>query len=319
MTGFPTIGGIRAVCQVILLLAAVLAGKPVLAASTVSLLLSEPSGIYQEAAWALQRELARDPGRWLVRQQQVADRPNLAEVPDGLIVAVGVRALRYALDSPGKVPVFALLVPSITFNRLMADRPTTGRGHPVSVLFLDQPYVRQLQLIRVALPAASRVGILVGQTTAGDALALRSAARDAGLEVRIQPVEGRQQLFSSLVDLTREVDVLLLLPDAQVVSGSTLQALLLQTYQRGLPVVAYATSLVQAGATLGLFATPEQLGLEAGIHIRETPAEQFMSRPVASYPQRSTVEVNGEVARTLGLTLPPVEILGARLNKERGP
>jgi len=300
-----------------MMLSAAIACLPVQAAQTVTLLLSEPTGIYQEAAQTLQQELARDDVVRIVRVQHVDDRPNLTGGPDTLIVTLGVRALKYALDAPGSAPLFALLVPNLTFEKLIAGRPQASRHRAVSALFIDQPFSRQLQLIRLALPAAKRVGVLVGSATESQAGALKEAGRETGLDVRIHAIDNRDQLFAALNDLAREVDVLWLLPDPQVVSGETLRGLFLQTYRLRLPIVAYAASMVQAGATLGLYATPAQMGGEAGKWIREMYGEKPASEATTRFPQRYTVEINRNVARTLELPLPSVESLNARLGSER--
>ena len=291
---------------------------PVQAAQSVTLLLSEPVGIYLEAAQALQKELTRDGRLQNIRLQHVDDRPNFAGAADDLIVTLGVRALKYALDAQGTTPLFALLVPSLTFEKLISDRSPASRQRLVSALFLDQPYTRQLQLIRLALPNAKRVGVLVGSATMSQTDELKKAGRETGLDIRIHTINNREQLFPGLHDLAREVDVLLLLPDPQVVSGETLRALFLKTYRFHLPIVAYAASLVQAGATLGLYATPAQLGSEAGKWIREISGEKGANKATLLFPQLFTVEINRNVVRTLELPFPAVESINSRLEAERG-
>jgi len=295
-----------------------IAWLPAQAAQTVTLLLSEPTGIYQEAAQALQQELARDDGRWVIRLQTVDDRPNVAGAADDLVVTLGVRALRYALDAQGTAPLFAALVPGLTFEKLLTNRPQASRRRAVSALVLDQPFSRQLQLIHLALPKAKRVGILVGPEMKSRAAELKNAGSEGGLDVRIYTINNREQLFTSLNDLAQQVDVLLLLPDPQVVGAETLRGLFLRTYQQRLPIVAYASSLVQAGATMGLYATPAQLGIEMGKWIREMDGETLVHKVTTRVPQRYTVEINRNVARTLELPLPSVESLTTRLDVERG-
>ena len=294
---------------------------PAHAAQTVTLLLSEPAGIYQDAARALQNELTRvenrDEARYEVRFLHVDERPNLLSGQDGLIVTLGVRALKYALDGQVATPLFALLVPSLTYDKLILERPQSSR-RTISALFLDQPYPRQMQLIRHALPGARRVGVLLGTATEQQGGGLKKAGRENGLDVRIHTIHSRESIFSALNDLAREVDVLLLLPDPHVVSGETLRTLLLQTYRLRLPIVAYAASLVQAGATLGIYATPAQMGAEVGKWIRELDVEKNSIKATTRFPQRYTIEINRNVARTLQLILPAVESLNARLDAERG-
>lgn len=310
------LGLLRRAGRVILCLAAI-ACLPAQAAQSVTLLLSEPAGIYQKAAQALQQELMQDDGLRGIRWLHVDERPNLAGGPDELIVTLGVRALKYALDDQASTPVFALLVPSQTFETLISTQPQTRRPRTISALFLDQPYARQMQLIRLALPQTSRVGVLVGAAMVSQSDDLKRAGREIGLDVRVYRINSGEQLFAGLTALAREVDVLLLLPDPQVVSGETLRTLLLQTYRLRLPIVAYAASLVQAGATLGLYATPAQLGSEAGKLIREMLAEKGAGKAMTRFPQLYTVEINRNVARTLELQLPSVESLNSRLDAER--
>lgn len=300
-----------------MVLSAVIACLPAQAAQSVTLLLSEPTGIYQEAAQALQRELTSQDVPGGMRWRHVGEQPDLTSDADGLIVALGVRALKHALDAPGSTPVLAVLVPNLTYAKIIADRSQARRNQAISALFLDQPYTRQLQLIRLALPQARKIGVLVGPATASQTEELTKAARETGLEARIHAFNNREQVFSGLNQLAREVDVLLLLPDPQVVSGEILRALFLQAYRQRLPIVAYASSLVQAGATLGLFATPAQLGSEAGMWIREMLAGKGAGKAMTRYPQLYTVEINRNVARTLELSLPSVESLNTRLNAER--
>jgi len=296
---------------------AIIACLPVQARAGVTLLLSEPVGIYQEAAQALQRELTQDDGLRGIRLQHVDERPNLTGASDDLIVTLGVRALKYALDGQASAPLFALLVPSQTFETLISTHPQASRRRPISALFLDQPYARQMQLIRLALPETRRVGVLLGAAMVSQADDLKRAGREVGLDVRVYRINGGERLFAGLTGLAREVDVLLLLPDPQVVNGESLRAVFLQTYQLRLPIVAYASSLVQAGATIGLYATPAQLGSESGKWIRGMYSEKRFGEAESRFPQRYTVEVNRNVARTLELPLPSVELLGKRLEAER--
>lgn len=295
----------------------VIACLPAQSAQSVTLLLSEPTGIYREAAQALQRELTPLDVPGGMHWRHVDEQPDLTGDANALIVTLGVRALKYALDAPGSGPMLALLVPSLTYEKLIADRSQASRRRVVSALFLDQPYARQLQLIRLALPDARRVGVLVGPATAGQADALRKAGRESGLELHVRGIDNQQMLFAGLIELAREVDVLLLLPDPLVVSGETLRALFLLSYQLRLPILAYASALVQAGAPLGLYATPTQLGSEAGKWIREMLLEKGANKAMTRFPELYTVEINRNVARTLELPLPSAASLSTRLDAER--
>ncbi len=286
-----------------------LAGWAALAQS-VTLLLSEPGGIYQEAAQALRQELEQGNGLRIRQQVLTERRPGEAE---DLVVALGVRAYVAALSEPGDTPVLALLVPRQTFERLLAERGPGGQWRAVGGLYLDQPPARQLQLLQLALPGARRVGVLVGADSGEQAQALTEAARSVRLQLQAQSVSSPGEVFAALGALSGQTQVLLLLPDATVVNRGTLQTLLLQTYRERLPVVGYSAALADAGAILGLYATPAQLGREAAEIVRAAFRGGELRLPPPRYPESFSLRINRSVARSLGLALPAEAELSSRL------
>lgn len=284
---------------------------PVAHAQTITLLLSEPGGIYQEAAQALRQELEQGAEGWQVRQQTLAERGAAGR--EELVVAVGVKALTAALAEPGTTPVLALMVPRLAYEKLLADGTAPARRRPVSALYLDQPLSRQFQLVRLALPNVQRVGVLLGPPSAGLADDLAEAARTARLELDLRQVAATGEVFPALGDLSGETRVLLLLPDATVVNRGTLQTLFLQTYRERLPVLGYSAALATAGAVLGLYATPAQLGREAALLIRLAAKGRELRLPAARHPEAFSLRINRNVARSLGIALPAEAELSASL------
>lgn len=281
------------------LLLACLAGGAV-AGLTVGMVLSAPGGIHQQAADALRAELLAADAGHRPRQIMADELANLnGDTPD-LIVAIGVGALRQVLRGPGDTPVLALLVPRQTFASLM--RETGPSRRTVSALYLEQSYARQLRLLRQALPGARRVGVLLGPASATQADPLEAAAHGQ-VEVDFRRIDAAGDLFPALDELAGKVDALLLLPDAAVVGRATLPSLLLQTYRRRLPVMGYSEALSQAGALLSLYATPAQMGAEAGQLIRDLPPGP-VRLPPPRHPRDFSLRVNDSVARSLGLPLP---------------
>lgn len=285
------------------------------AALSVSLVLSEPGGIYLQAADALRAELASTlgpAGGGYRLQQRLADEAA-TERPD-LIVAIGVRALRQVLRGAGDTPVLALLVPRLAYVSLLRESGQAQRAS--TALFLEQPYARQLRLPRVAVPGVRRVGVILGPATAALAGPLEAAAEQVTLEIR--RIDGPDGLFPALDELAGRVDVLLLVPDAAVVGRATLPSLLLQTYRRRLPVIGYSEALAQAGALLSLYATPVQMGAEAGRLIRDLPAGPIRL-PAPHYPSQFSLRINHSVARSLGIDLPDEASLRAMTAGEGTP
>lgn len=292
-------------------LALLLHCMPAWAAPDVILLLSDSGGFYQEAASALQAEL--EQAGIEVAQQGLEQRGELRA--GGWVVALGVAALQRALAERSATPVLSVLVPRASYLKLAADKT-----RPVTALYLDQPLERMAALQRLALPDSRRMGVLLGPLLRGLHPELGRAAASQQLDLHYREIAASTDVFRALTELTEVVDVLWLLPEPLVVSRNNLQSLFLQSYRQRSPVLAYSSGLVEAGALLGLYATPEQLGREAGQWLKSLLfAEARRPPPPPRYPVSFSVAVNTSVARSLNLNVPPADELTRRLQALRIP
>lgn len=217
-----------------------------------------------------------------------------------IIVTLGSEALQKVLARDPRVPVIAALIPKAGFERIVREqtkRPST----PVVGLYLEQPFPRQVELLKLALPEAKKVGVLWGAESGTQAGSLLSSLQSRGLELVSGYVGGTNNLFSGLKAVLDDTDVLLAVPDPQVYNGSSISNVLLATYRSRVPVVAFSPSYVRAGALLSLHSTPKQIGQQAAQMAR---ALQQGSGAVSSqYPSDYTIVLNDHVARSLGLNL----------------
>ena len=279
--------------------------------------LSESVGPHVEAAAALRGEVEQSlSGRveWRIAHWSQFNTPN----PEPQwIVAVGTAALKgmqdlYARDTRPP-PLLAILLPRLAFDR-MAD-PARVRAGSVSAVFLDQPPARQLDLIRLALPDARSVGILVSGQSKGYVSALEAAARERGLQL-VSSVMEKDGLYPALQSLLPDIDVLLALPDPVVFSSETAGSILTAAYRRQVPLAGFSSAYGKAGALLALYSTPTQVGTRGGELLRQVLAGRPLPQPQS--PREFTLEVNQNVARSLGLVLDEAH-LGEQLRQKDRP
>jgi ABC-type uncharacterized transport system substrate-binding protein len=271
------------------------------AAPVINVLVSEPTGIYQQAAASVTQALSRED--WTIT---VSTPEHNAVNRSDLTVAIGTRALEAAMSQPGR-PILALLVPRLTYERL------TAGSRQISALFLDQPLSRQLQLLNLALPGLTKAGVPLGPTSQGLRTALQSAAKDTGIEVNTTLLGQGLDLHAALTGLAEDSQAFVLLPDPFLVQRSVLQNFLLHTYRLRKPVLAYSAPLVRSGALLALYATPTQLGEEAAGWIGNSWGNGAFHLGPPRYPRRFTIEINRTVARSLDLELPSEDALSRQL------
>jgi hypothetical protein len=279
--------------------------------------LSDPGHAHADAAQALRTEVEQAlPGRVDWRVAHWSQFAGATPKPQWIVV-VGTAAQRgmqglFARDAQPP-PMLSILVPRLAFER-MAD-PARLRAGSLSAVFLDQPPSRQLELIRLALPAVHNIGVLVGAESKGHLPGLEKAARERGLELVVAPV-AQGGLFEALQTVLPDAGVLLALPDPTVFNSQTAANILMAAYRRQVPLVGFSPAYVKAGALLALYSTPAQVGTRGGEMLRHALAAKVLPPP--QWPREFVVSVNEDVARSLGFALDELQI-GEQLRQKDRP
>lgn len=286
------------------------------AATSVVIVSSDRSAAYMEAVEALIGELERGGvSRYDMLQLSASELPAAGPLNPKLFVALGTEAALVLAKSEQRIPVLCTLLPRASFERILQ---TSGRKSSTqfSALYLDQPWGRQLELIRLALPAVQRIGVLWGNESHSQAAALKAQVHARGLELLEVSVERDAAVFPALKRVLEDVDVLLAVPDPQVYNSSSIQNILLTSFRAKVPLVAFSSAYVRAGALLAVHVTPAQMGGQAAAIARGVLQGKTLP-PTPLYSQNFTVTVNEHVARSLGLAL-DAQALTTRLLRSEG-
>lgn len=304
-----------------LLLVALLVPWPALAISEVLVVVAERSAPHEEVLAAMRASLADALDRKIVlRVTAPADfgrSPANAgdrRRPD-LVVTIGTEAASAVLAGRQPVPVLCAFLPESSYDALLQARGPDAQPELAlhSAIFLDQPLHRQMQLLRLALPRHTRIGVVLGPESRRSEATLQRAAIAAGRTLRVERIADEKQLIQALYRVMDEADVLLAVPDPLVFNRHTAQSVLLTTYRLGKPVAGYSRAYAGAGALLAVYSTPAQIGRQIGETLRALAEAPGRALPPPRHPRYFSVEVNERVAHSLGLDPGPEVELARRL------
>lgn len=228
-----------------------------------------------------------------------------------LIVSLGTEAFRQVNARNTGAATLAALIPRISFERVLQEANKRS-GANVTALYLDQPFGRQLDLLRLVLPSTRRVGVLWGPESMAQQGLLNSALQARGMEASEGLYSEGRVLIDALRAALAGVDVLLAVADSHVYNNSTVANILLTSYRAKTPVLAFSPSYVKAGALLSVHSTSAQAGIQIAAmagHFLQTG-----NLPANQYPTDFTVTTNEYVARSLGLNL-DARALSERLHR----
>jgi len=227
---------------------------------------------------------------------------------NSLIVAVGASACHDALKATHSIPILCTLTPRQAVQAALAAHPG-----PATALYLDQPFVRQANLIALALPHASRIGSVFGPISAAEHPALSAALKRRNLRFQTVSFTPGDNLVQKVNPLFAEIDALLAVPDPAVFSPANVYPLLLAAYYHQVPLIGYSESFVEAGALVAVYSEPAQIGQQTAEWVTELLRRAKINLPPPQEPRYFTVRVNRQLARSLALELPAEDTLARRL------
>jgi putative tryptophan/tyrosine transport system substrate-binding protein len=230
---------------------------------------------------------------------QEAEKLVVAENSE-LVIALGVKALEASAKLKFTTPVLGVFTPMPTFNSLLvkAKRDLGNFG----AIVLDQPFWRQIFLMRSILPEAKKIGVLLGPTSSQFADAIKEEGEESGFSVMEENVFREPDLIPKLNDVLETSDVLMAVPDPMIYSRETAQPILLTSYRYLKPIIGYSQSYVRAGALAAVYSSSKQLAKQAAeIAIKSQQSPSLLPPPQA--PKYFSILVNYQVARSLNITL----------------
>lgn len=232
---------------------------------------------------------------------------------DTLVVAVGTQALSYAGNLDESTPVIGVLVPKSSYESILKE--SNRSPERFSAIYLDQPFARQLALIRAIFPNLYTMGVLLGPVSQFQSNDLQSAAKKFNMEVNIRLVNKADELQSNLEKLMMSKQLLLAIPDPLIYTRETAQTILLTTYRHQTPVIGFSQSYAKSGAIAAVFSSPKQFASEVANTIKQLPKDH-VTLPVAKAAYQFSIEINRQVARSLDIRIADDAVIYQQMLKD---
>ncbi len=229
-----------------------------------------------------------------------------------LIVTVGEQAAVSVAPHTDR-PLLATMLTSFRYAGLANSRRPGGE---LSAIFVDQPWSRQVSLLRAALPSRNRIGILLSPGTNWKTEELRRLLLDRGATLVTQVADSSGTLSGDLERVLSRSDLLLAIPDNTIYNSSNIRDIILSSYRHGIPLVGLSQSYVNAGALCAVFSTLEQLAAQTSAAVIAYAKSGQLPGP--QYPDSYSIAVNRQVARSLEIELPSLEAIRNQMDKTKG-
>jgi putative tryptophan/tyrosine transport system substrate-binding protein len=231
---------------------------------------------------------------------------NINIPKDTLVVAVGSQALMYASNLANTTPVIGVLVPKINYENTLKESHRDPKYF--SAIYLDQPFERQIALIKAIFPDKPQIAVLLGPASQFMSNDLQNACNQFNMALDIRLVNKENELQSNLEALMQKKQILLAIPDPLIYTRETAQTILITSYRHQSPVIGFSQSYVKSGAIAAVFTSPKQFAAEtaATIKLLDNGASEL---PSAKEPHLFSIQINYQVARSLDIAIPKEDVL----------
>ncbi|MEO1926716.1 MAG: ABC transporter substrate binding protein [Gammaproteobacteria bacterium] len=214
--------------------------------------------------------------------------------PD-LIFALGTASTKIALQATQQIPIITTMLVKTEFLQQASN---------VTGVVLTYPLATQFQWLKKVLPNLSHIAILYNinenQNTINRGT---NIAHEMGLKISAIPVESARQLPYALKQLTKNIQVLLAIPDRVTMSTNTAKAVLLASFRNRIPMIGLTDNWVKAGAFYALSWNYLSIGKQCGDQAINVLNGKSIKRIPIVPPSNIEYSINKTVAERMNIEL----------------
>jgi len=225
-----------------------------------------------------------------------------------LFITLGVKATRKAMETSKNKNLLALFITKENYLDI-----SNKFNRKFSAVFIDQPVSRQLKLIKTAFTEKTHIGVAVSNKSRMHIPELIEGGNQLGLRIHIETLPDPDSIHHIIRKLADNNDLILTIQDSNIYNKYTIQNILMTTYHANIPLIGYSRPYVQAGSLMSVYTSIDNLALQTNEHIKQLKTQGGLPSP--DYCKYFSIELNTQVAHSLGIKLDDVSILLNRLIK----
>jgi ABC-type uncharacterized transport system substrate-binding protein len=221
---------------------------------------------------------------------------------DTIVVSIGSKAIKALLEENITNPVINILTPSTTYYKLLECCKASSKNQEYAI-FLNQPMSRHAKLLSNLGNNIHRIGIILSQDNEYQKDSIIKMFEHEGLEAQILLLKNSHNIGYELNRLFTQVDAVFVIPGNSIFNKHTLYKLLLSSYRKNIPVIGFSRSLVNSGALIALYSSPQNQAKQLAEFISSFKAKTGKSEIKVFFPKYFDIAINDNVANALGLDI----------------
>jgi putative tryptophan/tyrosine transport system substrate-binding protein len=219
---------------------------------------------------------------------------NVGEITPRLVFSLGTPATkvaRQAFSDLGLNVVYAMVL-----------NPKSSNINPPGVS-MDIPFESRFKELKRILPQVKKIGVIYSSASISVFDEASRACSSLGLSLVSKQVDSQKDFSGALMDIFKEIDCFLMIPDPVIYLPKTTEYLLLEALKAEIPVIGLSSSYTEAGALVAFDCDYGDLGKQAAGLVLKMLAGDAVGNEVVT-PRKMKFSLNLKVADRLGINIP---------------
>ena len=238
---------------------------------------------------------------------------ELVRLKVDVIVANNPGAVFAAKRVTTSIPIVMVNTPDPVQLGLVASLGRPGGNITGTTTLSVDLSIKQLELLKEAVPRVSRIAVLRNPSNPWHAIAvkgIKAGARSAGVQLQILEVRGPEDFENSFVAMARERSGAVLVLADPMISFHRLRLIALAAKFR-LPTMHGPRENAEAGGLMSYWADSRDLWQRAGVYVGKILKGAKPGDLPIEQPTKFELVINLRTAKALGLTIPKSLLLRA--------
>ena len=225
-----------------------------------------------------------------------------------IIVAIGYKAAMMISKHKPKATVIYSLIPK---NKNLKSKINCNNKQCYKI-YINQPLHRYISLFNILFPKERNLAFVTTKEKNNDSLYLSAHSRENGFTYKEIQIGKSSNIARTLIKKLNKNDVLLALPNPNIYNANNAKSIILSSYHKNVPIIAYSKSFAKAGALISLYSSINDIADETVNLINKiiTSGQQIEKE---HYPDNFSIEINSAVARSLNIDLDSENIIKRKI------
>lgn len=224
-----------------------------------------------------------------------------------LIISIGYKAAAAVSKHKPKPAIIYTLIP----DNGPLQTSISCKNKQCYKVYINQPISRYIALFKALFPKRKNLAFATIHKNTKRAQRLKVLSKENRVTYKEIEIE-HNNITRTLLNKLNENDILLALPNADIYNATNAKSIILSSYHKNVPIIAYSKSFAKAGALIGLYSSIENIA-DKTASLTNKIISSGQQKEKEYYPDEFSIEINPAVARSLNIDIEPENIIKRKI------